>query len=249
MARSNRRHTRSRQKIPQPTEQCKDMLHFRTALAEYLRSSSESVSESSWFTVRGRHQWALSFHLGLDTRQYSALLLACGLVNTTKTTKGASSVSCSSDAWKENFLKRYGLFDGTKGHCEITEGKVKRKYIIMDDDINEYTTDDFVKMHLFRIGKYKERGMTTKATTQINAGEVPASSITFNHKHRTARRRLFNNINNDFSKYLFDERIDDVMRWVEMTDVYNKTPATNSGKHQADAEVDADHARVGRDNG
>ncbi len=111
----------------------------------------------------------------------------------------------------------------------------------MDDDHNhiESTTEEFVQMHLFRIGKYKERGMTTKATTQIKSGEVPVTSIAFNHKHRTARRRLFNNINNDFSKHLFDERIDEVMHWVEMTDVYNKAPASNSGKHHADVEVDA----------
>eukprot|EP00985_Skeletonema_marinoi_P013049 scaffold6436_cov80-Skeletonema_marinoi.AAC.1 len=70
-------------------------------------------------------------------------------------------------------------------------------------------------MHLLRIGKYKDRGETVTAIRQIHSDQPPAS---FNNKQRTAQRRLFNDIRDDFSKYLFDNRIDDVMSWVEMTE-------------------------------
>lgn len=211
MARSCRRRTRSYQESTEPTETCEDKLRFRIAFAEYLRASAESVNEAWWFTLRGRHQWGLSLHLGLDTRQYSALLLACGLVSTTKATPGASPVSCSEPLWREDFLSRYGLYDGIHGHCEVTTGGI-------DPNRIGSTKQTYTKMLLLRIGKYNHKGETNKASSQINDGEVHATDVTFNHKHRTAQRRLFNDIRDDFSKYLFDDRIDEVMRWVEIAD-------------------------------
>jgi len=180
------------------------------------------VSEPCFFTIRGRHRWGLSLHLGITTRQYSALLLACDLVSTSKATNGASSVSCSETVWREDFLKRYGLlFVDTKGHCEITRAKVRYKYLEDDDGRSiRPTTKTADTMHLLRIGKYKDRGETVTAIRQIHSDQPPAS---FNNKQRTAQRRLFNDIRDDFSKYLFDNRIDDVMSWVEMTDVFNPT--------------------------
>lgn len=140
-SRNTRRSSRSNRCNPhnaiklliQPTEPCKELLRFRIAFSEYLQSSSESVSEPCFFTIRGRHRWGLSLHLGITTRQYSALLLACDLVSTLKATNGASSVSCSETVWREDFLKRYGLFVDTKGHCEITRAKVRYKYLVDDD--------------------------------------------------------------------------------------------------------------------
>jgi len=86
-SRMTRRSTRSCpnstiQVLRQPTEACQDMLRFRFAFSEYLKSSAESVSEPCFFTLRGRHRWGLSLHLGITTRQYSAMLIARGLVNT-----------------------------------------------------------------------------------------------------------------------------------------------------------------------
>ena len=107
-------------------------------------------------------------------------------------TNGASSVSCSEDLWKDDFLVRYGLCHGIKGHCEVTEGGIDRK--CMDEDDSEHlhlTMQKYIKMHcLLRIGKYNNRGTTLKATAQINNDQFH-STITFNHRHRTARRRLF----------------------------------------------------------
>lgn len=132
-------------------------------------------------------------------------------------TNGASPVSCSEDLWKDDFLVRYGLCHGIKGHCEVTEGGIHPK--CMNEDNHEYLTKkEYIKMHCLRIGKYKNRGVTVKATAQINNDQFHSTSITFNHRHRSARRRLFNDIRGDFTKYLFDDRIDEVMRWVEMTD-------------------------------
>jgi len=88
-------------------------------------------------------------------------------------------------------------------------------------------------MHLLRIGKYKDRGETVTAIRQIHSDQPPAS---FNNKQRTAQRRLFNDIRDDFSKYLFDNRIDDVMSWVEMTDVFNRT---NSDEEDDDDSSDS----------
>eukprot|EP00985_Skeletonema_marinoi_P023032 scaffold15026_cov149-Skeletonema_marinoi.AAC.1 len=91
-SRNTRRSSRSNRCNPhnaiklliQPTKPCKELLRFRIAFSEYLQSSSESVSEPCFFTIRGRHRWGLSLHLGITTRQYSALLLACDLVSTQK---------------------------------------------------------------------------------------------------------------------------------------------------------------------
>ena len=130
-----------------------------------------------------------------------ALLLASGLVNVTKNTNGASSVSCSENTWKD-FLERYGLGDGSKGHCEITTGKVYYKFLEDDRTLRQPT--DAAKMRLLRIGKYKVKGETVKATLQINSHQPPPS---FNHKHRSAQRILFNDIREDFSKYLFHDRM------------------------------------------
>jgi len=106
--------------------------------------------------------------------------------------------------WREDFLKRYGLFVDTKGHCEITRAKVRYKYLEDDDGRSiRPTTKTADTMHLLRIGKYKDRGETVTAIRQIHSDQPPAS---FNNKQRTAQRRLFNDIRDDFSKYLFDDR-------------------------------------------
>ena len=118
------RSTRRSTTAIQPTEPCEDQLRYRIAFAEYLKSSAESLrGEPSFFTIRGRHRWGLSLHLCIDTTQYSALLLACGLVDITKYTTGATSVSCPLDSWRD-FLERYGVADGSKGHCEVTKGMI-----------------------------------------------------------------------------------------------------------------------------
>lgn len=45
----------------------------------------------------GHIKWSLSLHPGLDARQYSPLLLACGSV--AKDTNGTSSIACSEESW------------------------------------------------------------------------------------------------------------------------------------------------------
>lgn len=167
-------------------------------------------------------------------------------MSTTETNNGASSVSDSEDFWRDAFLKRYGLFDGIKGHCEVTEGGIKRER--MDEDGVKSTKPQYIKMLCLRIGKYKHRGLTVKATTQINNGQFHSTSVTFNHKHRTARRRLFNDIRDDFTKYLFDDRLDEVMRWVEMTDVFDEPLPGNTVKDSSDgSDVDSDGSHVEED--
>ena len=72
-------------------------------------------------------------------------------------------------------------------------------------------------MPLLRIGKYT-KGEVRKATLQINDNQPPPS---FSHKQRTAHRKLINDTRDIVTKYLFHDRIDDVMKWIEMTDIYN----------------------------
>ena len=66
--------------------------------------------------------------------------------------------------------------------------------------------DEGAVVRLLRIGKYKAVGETVKVTLQINCEQ---QSPSFNHKNRTAQRKLFNDIRNDFMKYYFHFRIDD----------------------------------------
>jgi hypothetical protein len=94
----------------------------------------------------------LSLHLGITTRQLSALLIACNLLNTTKITPGSSPVSCPEEVWREDFLKRHGLFNGNKGHCEVTTGNIKCEYLEDDRSIRPMPTE-WTKMKLIRIGK------------------------------------------------------------------------------------------------
>ena len=135
------------------------------------------MSEPCFFTVRGRHRWGLSLHLCITTRIFSALLIACDLVDLTRTTPGASTVSFSEATWKEEFLGRYGLADGTKGHCEITKGRIN--YASLEDDRERRSTRKDDMMPLLRIGKYKAKGEVRKATLQINDNQPPPS---FSHK-------------------------------------------------------------------
>jgi len=61
---------------------------------------------------------------------------------------------------------------------------------------------EWTKMKLLRIGKYKARGETATATLQINSDHPPPY---FNYKPRTPQRKLVNDVNDSFSKYLFHE--------------------------------------------
>lgn len=152
--------------------------------------------------IRGGQQLAW---LGITTRQFITLqlcaIIACNLVKTTKTTPGSSSVSCPEEVCREDFLKRYGLCNGNKGHCEITTGNIKYKYLEDDRSIHPMPTE-WTKMKLLRIGKYKARGETATATLQINSDHPPPY---FNYKPRTPQRKLVNDVNDSFSKYLFHE--------------------------------------------
>jgi hypothetical protein len=96
---------------------------------------------------------------------------------------------------------------------------------------------EWTKEKLLRIGKYKIKGETVKATRQINSDQPPAS---FNHNHRTAQRKLFNDIRDDFSKYLFHDNIDDVMSWVEMTELYEDDDDDESSSGISNSDEDDD---------
>ena len=189
--------------------------------------------EPSFFTIRGRHRWGLSLHLCIDTTQYSALLLACGLVDITKYTTGATSVSCPLDSWRD-FLERYGVADGSKGHCEVTKGRIFYSAL---EDRERRTQRKCDKMPLIRIGKYRTKGETVKATLQINDQRDPPS---FNYTHRSAQRKLFYDIKDGFSKYLFHDRVGDVEKWVEMTDVYNPIKDSDSDSDDSGSDDDED---------
>jgi hypothetical protein len=77
----------------------------------------------------------------------------------------ASQHGYSLEVFREDFLKRYGLCNGNKGHCEITTGNIKYKYLEDDRSIHPMPTE-WTKMKLLRIGKYKARGETATATLQ-----------------------------------------------------------------------------------
>jgi len=64
---------------PPPVETTRTQQIFRPALAQYLRDAADSIKEANVFTLRGSNKWGLSYELQIDLRQYSALLLGCGL--------------------------------------------------------------------------------------------------------------------------------------------------------------------------
>jgi len=120
----------------------------------------------------------------------------------------------------------------TKGICEVTRGRIKYASLGDDRERRSHRNDD--NMSLLRIGKYVHNGEVIKATMQINDNVTPPS---FNHKQRTAHRKLINDTRDIISKYMFHDRIDDVMKWVEMEDIYNATVDSDS---ESDSDSDSD---------
>jgi len=90
-------------------------------------------------------------------------------------------------------------------------------------------------MPLLRIGKYKAKGEVRKATLQINDNQPPPS---FSHKQRTAHRKLINDTRDIITKNLFHDRIEDVMKWAEMTDIYNPIKDNDSVSDDDDDDTD-----------
>ena len=105
--------------------------------------------------------------------------------------------------------KRCGLFEcGSKGTAKKLRHQ-KNNYDIKSwsqmflKQINSsrrcWSSDEGAVVRLLRIGKYKAVGETVKVTLQINCEQ---QSPSFNHKNRTAQRKLFNDIRNDFMKFI-----------------------------------------------
>ena len=86
----------------------------------------------------------------MSIKFYAAVLLACNLVKCNKAGDGGYSVSLNRDEWNK-FLSDYGLAEGTKGYCELTNGKIK--YEALKDKRRMLTSNKDGKMYLLRIGK------------------------------------------------------------------------------------------------
>ena len=103
--------------------------------------------------------------LQLSTRQYSAILIGCGLVE-----EYGDTVRINKDGWGF-FLHNYGLRNQVtkEGVCETTLGKIKYNALQLGVIAND---DDTHEMELLRIGSNK-KGVTIVATKLINDGTVP----------------------------------------------------------------------------
>ena len=135
----------------------------RSAFARYLQRAADAVDnleEPTYVTIRGIHQWSLSMELQLSTRQYSAILIGCGLVE-----EYGDTVRMNKDGWNF-FLENYALrCPVTKeGVCETTRGKIKYNALQLGMIAND---DDMRPMELLRIGRNKE-GETIVPTQQMN---------------------------------------------------------------------------------
>jgi len=91
------------------------------------------------------------------------------------------------------------------------------KYASLGDDHERCSHRNDDNMSLLRIGKYVHNGEVIKATMQINDNVTPPPSTTNKELHR----KLINDTRDIISKYMFHDRIDDVVKWVEMEDIYN----------------------------
>ena len=102
----------------QPVEPTNRQQILRPALAQYFEDAGASIIEPNVFTVRGNNKWGLSYELQMGIRQYSALLLGCGLVKL----KADGKVEVPMKEW-DNFLNGYHLCEKNKkdrGVCEFT---------------------------------------------------------------------------------------------------------------------------------
>eukprot|EP00969_Alexandrium_andersonii_P337639 14922689-Alexandrium_andersonii.AAC.1 len=79
-------------------------MHFlREAFSEFLSHVSDAIDQPNCLTIQGRHKWSLSLQLQLSSRQYSAILIGCGLVN-----EYGDTVRVNKDGW-DDFLHNYTL--------------------------------------------------------------------------------------------------------------------------------------------
>lgn len=216
---------RSANRSPSPIEEvhlASETITFRSAFAAFLLAAAAAAECPSFYTLAGRHQWSLSLQLLLSARNYSALLLGCGLVEVRNKAGGGKEVNVLVKEWN-NFLHRYELrnmFTGD-GVCERTAGHIYydalKKANTRTKSINRQTSEGG-RMHLLRIGRYEETEGICKATLEINDCRDPP---TFCRSLLTAHRKLFSDIAPLISDVIFGNGdMPDVMSWVEMENMF-----------------------------
>ena len=185
----------------------------RSAFARYLLCAADSTDEPTYVTIRGIHQWSLSMELKLSPRQYSAILIGCGLVE-----EYGDTVRLKGKGWGF-FLQNYGLrcFVTKKGVCETTLGAIKYNALQLGVIAND---DDMIQLELLRIGRNKE-GETIVPTKLINDGGNPPN---FPINMRTWHRRLFNDISSELAVIHREKKelVEKVEDWVMMKDIKAK---------------------------
>lgn len=225
-ARTSSRHCK-KAPFPPPTENNDALLKVRLAFANFLISAAlvRSDTTPSFYTIRGVHKWSLSLHLCMLPREYCALLIACDLVEVRKTALGGANVRLKMDKWKEDFIQRYIQKDKLIGDslCEFTTNNAIDIKALQDgsNSINRDGNPTYERMALLRVGAYAVAGERVKSTLQINDRRTEPPR--FDHRTRTAQRKLTNSIRRYISDIYTGDDIDYVMEWLEMVDVLEDT--------------------------
>lgn len=205
--RSDRSSLRLLKKAPEPPiEITPEKAILCSALATFIRESSLSIKSPYFFLICGNHKKYLFLHTMLSIQKYSALLIGCDLVKCRIMSDGSTKVDCPEERWKR-FLERYYLDNDGVGCSEATKGRFYLDALLKNHDYcSKDEGDDYDRssckylMVALRIGKYATPGSAVKATAAIHD---PIDPPKFNHKLRTAQRKLFNTISTVLSKFYF----------------------------------------------
>ena len=133
VSRSTRRSRHQKhERPPIPTEETIEKTVHCQSFASFISDSAASIDKPFVFLVSGNHKKSLFFRTMLTTRNYSALLLGCGLVKCREMSDGSIQVESSEAIWKD-FLYRYHLDGSGDGCSEATRGN----FILMHSKIKK----------------------------------------------------------------------------------------------------------------
>lgn len=171
--------------------------------------------------IRGRHKWSLSLHLCMSSREYSTLLLGCDFVEVRR-----DGVRLKDEF--QQFVKRYINDDAPstrESKCEFSPSNGIYIDALRDGAKSiDRKKSAILDMAMLRVGSYGNEGETVNPTLQINDCTDPPE---FDPRLRSGHRRLTNAIRPSLRELYLRDKVDAVMKWVEMRDIFGDEDDTD----------------------
>ena len=219
-----------------------ELQKFRLPLATYIKHLDKAAASSHgrFYLLRTNEWKSLARILGLGPKSYSALLLACKLVEVQKLNNGSHQINVRPGEW-ESFLSQYGLKEKFQSEAvsytsDLQKGGINENAMI-EEEIE--TDEQLPHMHMIRVGKIRPGLRPVPGTREINLRLAPPR---MNLEMHRAKDDFFEATQNLLSVYTLDheEDVDIVEDWVLMREKNsvpeNELEPENARKSDADGE-------------